>query len=81
MLVMPLFLQVCSTDGVTYENTCELDDQAAVMLDYFGECLDTPTNREEQCIRVLEENLCVTNLTNCDVVVFTGYGCCPICGI
>ena len=75
------FSQVCGTDGLTYASACELQNQAAVRVDYPGECISNTSSLEELCQRVLNDDRCVSNDMNCDSLVFPEDGCCPICGM
>ena len=78
----PDFLQVCGTDGLTYENICILRSTSAnTRLDYRGPCAGTTGETMEAiCERVVGENRCAYNSTNCQFLVMPEDGCCPICG-
>lgn len=77
-----IIIQVCGTDGVTYENVCILRAQSAnARLDYYGECETGPgDSREEICERVTSKNRCIYNTSNCRYLVTPEEGCCALCG-
>ena len=75
-------LQVCGTDGVTYENICELRTQSNnARLDYRGRCVDDDNSTAGQvCRRVIMSGRCRFNTSNCPCLVRPVVGCCPVCG-
>ena len=75
-------LQVCGTDGVTYENICELRTQSNnARLDYRGRCVDDDDSTAGQvCRRVIMSGRCRFNTSNCPCLVRPVVGCCPVCG-
>ena len=79
VLILRPLVQVCGTDGLTYNNLCELQNQAAVRVDYPGTCVANGTNLEVLCEQVISEGRC-TIKENCRKVVLPEDGCCPICG-
>lgn len=76
-------MQVCGTDGVTYENICELRTQSAnARIDYRGECIDTGEDAAgDVCDLVRSSGRCTALPDDCTSPVSPGDGCCPICGM
>ena len=74
------YLQVCGSDGVTYESICQMNYQAAVRMDYEGECVQSNISIEDGCKQVVDANLCSENPDSCSALVFPVDSCCPICG-
>ena len=76
-------MQVCGTDGITYDNICELRSNSAnARVDYRGECEDEPDEVvDDKCARLRRSGRCAA-LTDCseDSRVRPGDGCCPVCG-
>lgn len=79
-----LCIQVCGTDGVTYNSTCHLRTHSAnAQVDYRGECEDTNDgkNVQEICRRVREDReRCENTQETCQQRVMSRDGCCPVCG-
>ena len=78
-------VQVCGTDGVTYENVCVLRSQSGnARMDYYGECdvdeEDPQETPEGVCQRVSRVRRCVYNISNCRHLVRPEEGCCALCG-
>ena len=75
-------MQVCGSDGVTYNNVCELRSQSAnALVDYYGQCEDQPGDTpEEVCTRVSRLRTCIYNTSNCKRLVKPEQGCCSLCG-
>lgn len=75
-------MQVCGTDGVTYENICVLRSLSAnARVDYRGECIsDDELTVEEYCQAVIDQDFCQYSTENCDQLVQPSVGCCPVCG-
>ena len=71
---------MCGSDGVTYESVCQMNYQAAVRMDYEGECVQSNVSIEDGCKQVVDANLCPENTRTCSVLVFPVDSCCPICG-
>ena len=74
--------QVCGTDGVTYNNTCELRAQSAnARVDYRGACMDAgaTTRVSDICQRLRRSGRC-GDVSDCSSVVQPEDGCCPVCG-
>ena len=80
MMIALDFVQVCGSDGLTYESLCELQNQAAVREDYPGPCVTNATSLDDLCEQVLAEERCRFNEDNCERLAFPEVGCCPICG-
>ena len=70
-------VQVCGTDGYTYNSLCELQNQAAVRVDYPGSCLEASS---DLCSAVASSGRCTVTRENCDFLVNLPDGCCPVCG-
>ena len=76
-------LQVCGTDGVTYNSTCSMRSLSAnTRVDYLGECLKLSQNNtiENICESVQEQGKCPHNSTTCRRLAEPQEGCCPVCG-
>ena len=76
-------LQVCGSDGITYENVCLLRSQSGgVRVDYRGACEegDNQTSVSRICEIVEEKGLCADRNSTCRFLVRPSVGCCPICG-
>ena len=81
----PTHVQVCGTDGVTYENDCVLRSQSGnARVDYYGECdvdeEDPQETPEGVCQRVSRVRRCIYNISNCRHLVRPEEGCCALCG-
>ena len=75
-------VQVCATDGETYDSVCILRAQSAnARVDYDGECDDDLEDKiEEICERVSSSGRCSYNSSNCHFLVDPEEGCCALCG-
>ena len=75
-------LQVCGTDGETYENMCALKTWSAnARVDFYGECVDKPgDSRDEVCLREDQQGRCLYNNSNCRHLIKPEEGCCALCG-
>jgi hypothetical protein len=71
---------VCGSDGLTYSNVCELENQASVRVDYRGQCVSNASSLEELCEQVTSGGRCQASQRNCSRLVFPEDGCCPVCG-
>ena len=78
-----IYLQVCGTDGVTYNSTCHLRTQSAnAQVDYRGMCMEDGEDRSlrDICRRVREAGRCDNNEDTCERRVRSRDSCCPVCG-
>ena len=78
-------MQVCGTDGVSYNSSCHLRTQSAnAQVDYRGECVedtDEDIDVREICRRVREDtDRCENTREACQRRVMSRDGCCPVCG-
>jgi reversion-inducing cysteine-rich kazal motif protein len=76
------FLQVCGTDGITYDNICDLKSNSAnARVDYRGACMGAETDElvNAMCTRLRGSGRC-SNLTGCRYRIRPSDGCCPVCG-
>ena len=75
-------IQVCGTDGITYENVCILRSQSSgVRVDYRGSCVDDDGETVSSiCEAVRNRGLCTASNSTCQTLVAPVTGCCPICG-
>ena len=75
-------IQVCGTDGITYENVCILRSQSSgVRVDYRGSCVDNDGETVSSiCEAVRNRGLCTASNSTCQTLVAPVTGCCPICG-
>ena len=74
-------MQVCGTDGVTYENVCVLRAQSAnARVDFLGGCEEQNGSPNEYCSRVSRAGRCIFNSSNCRHLIRPEEGCCALCG-
>lgn len=82
MILLVLILQVCGTDGETYDNICELRSNSAnARVDYRGECTRAETDEvvNDMCTRLRGSGRCA-DLDGCRSRIRPGDGCCHVCG-
>lgn len=74
-------LQVCGTDGITYENVCILRSTSAnIRVDYAGPCASDVGSVGATCESVRQQGRCAHNSDNCQFLMESEEGCCPLCG-
>lgn len=79
----PHVMQVCGTDGQTYDNICELRSNSAnVRVDYDGACEDDDEDEVviDKCARLRRSNRCADVAPTCTSRILPEDGCCPVCG-
>lgn len=84
-IVVTVLLQVCGSDGVTYQDVATLRAQGGnVRVDYRGPCDDSDSDQDDtpatRCKMVKDVRKMCPNITGCARMVMPSDGCCPMCG-